>query len=59
LGKTTEELGKTTEELGKTTEELENEKNKTKQLQVAFAKSLKEIGIPIDKIQKKNRSANR
>ena len=53
LGKTTEELGKTTEELGKTTEELENEKNKTKQLQVAFAKSLKEIGIPIDKIQKK------
>jgi hypothetical protein len=40
-------------------EELENEKNKTKQLQVAFAKSLKEIGIPIDKIQKKNRSANR
>ena len=53
LEKTTEELGKTTEELGKTTEELENEKNKTKQLQVAFAKSLKEIGIPIDKIQKK------
>ncbi|MEI6138629.1 MAG: hypothetical protein WCP85_05175 [Mariniphaga sp.] len=41
-----EKLEKTAEELGKTTEQLENEKNKTKQLQLAFAKSLKEIGIP-------------
>ena len=40
------------EKLEKTAEELENEKNKTKQLQVAFAKSLKDNGIPIETIRK-------
>ena len=41
------------EKLEKTAEELDNEKNKTKQLQVEFAKSLLEIGLPIDAIQLK------
>jgi methyl-accepting chemotaxis protein len=52
LDKTTEELGKTTEELGKATEELETEKNKTKYLQLAFAKALKANGFSIELIQK-------
>ena len=47
-----EELEKTAEQLGKTFEELETEKNKTKHLQLAFAKALKANGVSIELIHK-------
>ena len=40
------------EKLEKTTEQLENEKNKSRQLQLALAKALKENGISVDVINK-------